>query len=92
MKKREESTLDLQAAVQEHLLPDISELKAIQERLRALLESLPDTPDQGEEESDAVTQLRSVLGCVLLDSIDPAVRDLQAVAAYVAKRREPDER
>jgi len=92
MKKRENSTLDLQAAVQEELLPDVSELKALQERLRALLESLPDTPDQGEEEIDAVTELRSVLGCVLLDSIGPAIRDLQAVVAYVAKRREPDGR
>ncbi|HEY2291873.1 MAG TPA: hypothetical protein VGM86_14325 [Thermoanaerobaculia bacterium] len=92
MKKREDSTLDLQAAVQEQLLPDVSELKAIRERLRAFQESLPKTPDQGEEEIDAVTELRSVLGCVLLDSIGPAIRDLQAVAAYVAKRQEPDER
>ena len=92
MKKREDSTLDLQAAVQEQLLPSVSELKAVRERLRAFQESLPDTPDPGEEESDAVTELRSVLGCVLLDSLDPAVRDLQTVAAYVAKHREPDER
>jgi hypothetical protein len=92
MKKREDSVLDLQAAVQEKLLPDVSELKAIQERLRGLLESLPDTPDQEEEESDAATALQSVLGCVLLDSISPAIRDLQAVAAYVAQRQEPDER
>jgi hypothetical protein len=92
MKKREKSTLDLQAAVQEQLLPPISELKAIRERLRVFLESLPDMPDPEEEESDTVTELRSALGCVLLDSIDPAVRDLQAAAAYIAKRREPDER
>lgn len=92
MKKREDSTLDLQAAVQEQLLPSVSELNAIQERLRAFQESLPDTPDPGEEESDAVTELRSVLGCVLLDSLGPAIRDLQTVAAYVAKRRKPDER
>lgn len=92
MKKREDSTPDLQAAVQEQLQPSLSELKAIRERLRAFQESLPDTPDQGEEEIDAVTELRSVLGCVLLDSIGPAIRDLQAVMAYVAKGREPDER
>jgi hypothetical protein len=92
MKKREDSTLDIQAAVQEQLLPSVSELKTLRERLRAFQESLPDTSDQGEEESDAVAELRSVLGCVLLDSIGPAIRDLQAVAAYVAKSREPDER
>ena len=92
MKEREESTLDIQAAVQEQILPSVSELQALRERLRAFQESLPDRPDQGEEEIDAVTELRSVLGCVLLDSIGPAIRDLQAVAAYVAKRRETDER
>ena len=83
---------DLQAAVQEHLLPAMSELKDVQERLRAFQESLPATPDRGEEEMDAVTELRSVLGCVLLDSIGPAIRDLQAAAAYAAKPRQPDER
>jgi len=92
MKKREDSTLDLQAAVQEQILPAVSGLKDVQERLRAFQESLPETPDQGEEEVDPVTELRSVLGCVLLDSLGPAIRDLQAVAAYVAKRRETDER
>jgi hypothetical protein len=92
MKEREDSTPDLQAAVQEQILPSVSELKAIRERLRAFQESLPEMPDRGEEEIDAVTELRSVLGCVLLDSIGPAIRDLQAVAAYVAKRPEPDER
>lgn len=83
---------DIQAAVQEHLLPALSELKDLQERLRALLESLPIVPDRGEEEMDAVTELRSVLGCVLLDSIGPAIRDLQAAVAYVAKSAQPDER
>lgn len=92
MEKREDSTPDIQAAVQKHLLPAVSELKAIQERLRALQESLPAAPDRGEEEMDAVTELRSVLGCVLLDSIGPAIRDLQAAAVYASKDREPDER
>lgn len=91
MKKREDSTLDLQAAVQEQILPSISELKVIRKRLRAFQESLPETPDPGEEEGDAVTELRSVLGCVLLDSLDPTIRDLQAVVAHIAKRQEPDE-
>jgi hypothetical protein len=91
MKKREDSTPDIRAAVQEHLLPAVTELKAIQERLRALQESLPAVPDR-EEEMDVVTELRSVLGCVLLDSVGPAIRDLQAVAAYASKDREPDER
>ena len=92
MKKREDSTLDLQAAVQEQILPAVSGLKDVQERLRAFQESLPALPDRGEEEMDAVTELRSILGCVLLDSIGPAIRDLLTAAACVAKIQEPDER
>lgn len=92
MSEREDSTPDIQAAVQEHLLPALSDLKDLQERLRSLQESLPAVPDRGEEEMDAVTELRSVLGCVLLDSLGPAIRDLQAAAAYVSKSAKPDER
>ncbi len=91
MSEREDSTPDIRAAVQEHLLPAVSDLKDIQGRLRALQESLPAAPDRGEEEMDAVTELRSVLGCVLLDSLGPAIRDLQAAAVYVAKSAKPDE-
>jgi hypothetical protein len=90
MKKLEDSTPDIQAAVQEKLLQAVSELKDIQDRLRALQESLPPAaPDRGEEEMDAVTELRSVLGCVLLDSIGPAIRDLQAAAYALKGGREP---
>jgi hypothetical protein len=92
MKKRDDSIPDLRAAVQEHLLPAVAELKAIQGRLRALQESLPAAPDRGEEEMDAVTELRSVLGCVLLDSIGPAIRDLQTVATDISKGPEPGDR
>jgi hypothetical protein len=92
MSERENSTPDLEAAVREQLLPTISGLKVVQERLRVLQESLPVVPDPGDEEMDAVTELRSVIDCVLLDSIGPAIRDLQTVAAYVSKNREPGER
>jgi hypothetical protein len=92
MEKPENPIPDLQATVREQILPAVSELKDIQERLRAFQESLPDTPDQGEEEMDAVTELRSILGCVLLDSLGPAIRDLLAAVAYVAKSGEPDAR
>jgi hypothetical protein len=89
MSELENSTPDIQAAVKEKILPAVSELKNIEERLRDLHESLPAAPDRGEEEMDAVTELRSVLGCVLLDSIGPAIRDLLAAAAYVSKAQEP---
>jgi hypothetical protein len=91
MEEPENPTPDIQMAVQEHLLPAVSDLKNAQERLRALQESLPATPDRGEEEMDAVTELRSVLGCVLLDSLGPAIRDLLA-AARTSKGQEPGER
>jgi hypothetical protein len=92
MKKREDSTPDLRAAVQEHVLPAVSELKGIQEKLRALRESLPAAAGRDEEETDLVTELRSAIDCVLVDSLGPAARDLEAVAAYVSKGREPGER
>jgi hypothetical protein len=43
-----------------------------------------------EEEMDAVTELRSVIDCVLLDSLGPAARDLETVAAYLSRGRKPD--
>jgi hypothetical protein len=89
MSKLENATPDIQAAVQERLLPAVSDLKDIQERLQALQESLPAAPNRVEEEMDAVTELRSVLGCVLLDSIGPAIRDLLAAAAFVSKGGTP---
>lgn len=92
MSESENSTPDIQAAVQEHLLPVVSELKALQERLRGFRESLPAAPGRDEEETDAVTELRSVIDCVLVDSIGPAARDLEAAAVCVSKGREPGER
>lgn len=92
MSKREDSIPDIEAAVREQLLPAIAELKVTQEKLRVLQESLPVTPDGGEEDMDVVTELRSVIDCVLLDSVGPAIRDLLEVAAYVSKNRKPGER
>lgn len=92
MKEHTDSTSDLQTVVQKHVLPAVSELKALQGKLRALRESLPAGAGRDEEEMDAVTELRSVIDCVLVDSLGPATRDLEAAAAYVAKGREPGER
>jgi hypothetical protein len=93
MEEHKDSTLDLQTVVQEHVLPAVSELKALQEKLRSLRDSLPAPSGQDEErEMDAVTELRSVIDCVLVDSLGPAGRDLAAVAVYVSRSREPEER
>ncbi len=92
MEERKDSTLNLQAVVQEHVLPAVSELKALQEKLRSLRDSLPVPSGQDEEEMDAVTELRSVIDCILLDSLGPAGRDLEAAAVYVSKGRKSGER
>jgi hypothetical protein len=89
MSKGKNATPEIHAAVKERLLPAVSDLKDIQERLKALQESLPAASARVEEEMDAVTELRSVLGCVLLDSIGPAIRDLLAAADFVAKGGTP---
>ena len=36
----------------------------------------------GEAEMDVATEVRSVIECVLNDSIEPAIRDLAAAASY----------
>lgn len=67
-------------------LPDIlRNLKAVRSRLLEVLADLPKPPQDestllGEEEMDPVTELRSTIECVLNDSIQPAIHDLEAVA------------
>ena len=78
-------------------LEEIAEaLKSIQKRLRELHGSLP-APEAGdmeedEEENDVAMEIRSVIDCVLTDSIGPAMRDLLAAAAYARKKRGPADR
>ena len=62
-------------------------LEVAQARLRTLHASLPISPLEpvmlvGEEEMDVATEMRSVIECVLNDSLGPAIRDLRAAAAY----------
>jgi hypothetical protein len=52
----------------------------IQADLRRVSESLP--PGGNSEEQDVAAELRAVIDCVLVDSIGPAIRDLQAAAEY----------
>jgi hypothetical protein len=76
---------DIESAAQAELRKIAEALKVIRERLRAVQESLPVAPDQGEDEMDTATELRSVIDCVLVDSIGPALRDLLSAAAYNQK-------
>ena len=86
-------TLEIESAVQDEIRTAVVEnLKGIREKLRTLQESLPVPPDRGEDDMDTATELRSVIDCVLVDSIDPAIRDLTAAAAYPRKGRKPSDR
>jgi hypothetical protein len=76
---------DLEAAAQEELRQIVEELKSIQGRLKAIHQRLP-APADGETAEDAgdgkdvSTEIRSVIECVLADSLGPAIRDLEAAS------------
>lgn len=63
------------------------ELGALCRRLEGVHQSLPIPSDEalmllGEADMDVATEVRSVIECVLNDSLRPAVRDLHAAADY----------
>ena len=69
-----------------------ADLEEIGARLKGVLAGLPVSPREdvmflGEEDMDASTEMRSVVECVLNDSIQPAIRDLKAAAAYQPSSR-----
>jgi hypothetical protein len=80
---------DIESAAQAELRKIAEDLQVIREKLRVVQESLPVAPNQEEDEMDTATELRSVIDCVLVDSIGPALRDLLAAAAFSQKGREP---
>jgi hypothetical protein len=91
-----ESPTELEAAVQDALEEIAEALKKIDKRLVVLHDSVPpsiaDREEDNDEEIDVATEIRSVIECVLTDSIRPAIRDLLAAAAYARKKREPGDR
>ena len=69
----------------EQLREIVRELEAIRARLLGVQASLPvSTAEQSrlleEDQMDSVTEIHSVIGCVLQDWIGPAIRDLQTAA------------
>jgi hypothetical protein len=63
------------------------DLDAIRRRLESVHQSLPVANNEalmllGEADMDVATELRSVIECVLNDSLRPAIRDLEAAAEY----------
>jgi hypothetical protein len=58
------------------------ELEALRERLRGVAAGLPQPAEDREAEGRA--GLRDLIDCILLDQIDPAIRDLRAAAEWHA--------
>jgi hypothetical protein len=83
---------DSEAAAQAELRTLVEELDAIRSRLVAIHARLPVPLEEtamllGEEEMDVATEVRSVIECVLNDSLEPAIRDLAAAASYRPKEK-----
>jgi hypothetical protein len=83
---------EAEAAAQAELPHIVDRLTAIRSQLRQIVESLSGDPGAetmslGEDEMDVTTEVRSIIECVLNDSIQPAIRDLRVAAAYRVKGR-----
>jgi hypothetical protein len=70
-----------------------SELEAIRFRLLGVQASLPHSPEeqnllQEDDAMDIPTEIWGFIDCLLMDRIDPALRDLQAAAAAGRPERE----
>jgi len=83
-------------AVWRQLREILRDLETIQFRLTGVEATLPPSSteadrleDVGKEEMDLVTELRSVIQCVLKDSLQPLIRDLREVSGLAAS--EPEE-
>ena len=72
----------------------VEELDAIRSRLVDLRAKLPAPPEEnamllGEEEEMGVsTEVRSIIECVLNDSILPAIQDLAAASSHRSPKKE----
>jgi hypothetical protein len=90
---RQNSTAgEAEAAAQAQLKEIAEELKAIEKKLREIHKSLvppedarPEEVAESEADNDISTEIRSVIECVLTDSLGPAIRDLRAAARYGTK-------
>ena len=81
---------ETEAFAQVELRQIVQELDTIRGRLTEIHERLPVPPEEtamlmGEQEMDVATEIRSVIECVLSDSLRPAIRDLAAAASYRPK-------
>jgi len=77
------------AAIQEELREVLPDLKGIERRLKAIHRRLPGPSDaemeqEAEGEEDVPTEIRSVIECVLTDSLGPAIRDIETLLCQAA--------
>jgi hypothetical protein len=84
-----------ESAAQEALRQIAKELNTIRRNLIELHNSLPPASLEavmfaGEEDLDVTTEVRTIIECVVRDSIEPAIRDLEAAAAYQPENEEED--
>jgi len=83
------------AAIQEELREVLPALKGIERRLKAIHGRLPGPSDaemepEAEDEADVSTEIRSVIECVLADSLGPAIRDLETASRYGIRGKDKD--
>ena len=84
---RDSEAIGAEATAREQLQQIAAELEGMRVRLGAIHDGLPISAKEGvmllgEEDMDFPTEVRSVIECVLNDSIQPAIRDLRAAAEY----------
>jgi hypothetical protein len=77
----------------EQVAAEVVVLEALRIRLLGIRASLPESPPESAtladlDEMEIATEIRSVIGCVLQDCIEPAIRDLQ----YFATLADPPEK
>lgn len=71
----------------------VGKLKQSDKRLRAVHQNLVDAAAKvekelgDEEDNDVLTEIRSVIECVLADSLGPAIRDLETASLYGVRNR-----
>jgi hypothetical protein len=89
MTRQNSPASEAEAAAQAQLKEIMEKLKAVEKEMREIHKSLDPRESarsgaaaESEADNDISTEIRSVIECVLTDSLGPAIRDLQAVVRY----------
>jgi hypothetical protein len=92
-RRNEIAIAQLESDAQEMLLKLVKDLEEIRKGLQGILGALPPpVPDLDEDDDPSVAaELRAVIGCVLNDSIHPAIADLRAAGFYPEEPPEEDD-